>query len=112
MKYELNQLMLDVDGKLNEKRLVKKLYFIDKFLHFENLKINKSRTKHGWHIRISFNSIVELNDSDIVFLQSVLGDDWKRCMFNWLRVRSGCKKWNALFKKKYDSEMREISREK
>jgi hypothetical protein len=103
--------MLDIDEKLSEKKLIEKLYFINKFLHFKNLDINKKKTKHGWHICIRINSTRKLSDFDIIFLQSILGDDWKRCMFNWLRVRSGCKKWNVLYKQKFDKNMRLISHE-
>jgi hypothetical protein len=68
-------------------------------------------TAHGRHFTINFTTDKKLTDADIVFLQLLLFSDWKRELHNWLRVRSGCKKWNVLYRQKFDSKGRLISKE-
>jgi len=108
MKVELK---IDIDGKLNEKEIVKRLFLLQKFLQFKGIGIDKKKTKHGWHLRFGFTTERELDDRDIVFLQLFLGSDRNREMFNWLRVKSGCTKWNVLFKEKIDAKGKVISKE-
>jgi hypothetical protein len=83
-----------------------------KFFRMRELKAIIKYTKHGRHIEIKFKSDKKITDADLVFLQLLLYSDWKRELFNWLRVRSGCKKWNVLYKQKFDSKGRLISSEK
>lgn len=94
------ELKLDLDGKYREKELTQRLLFVNRFLNMQDIKIKKSRTKHGYHIRIIFNTSRKLDDFDILFLQTILMSDYKREMYNWLRIKSKCKRWNALFNKK------------
>jgi hypothetical protein len=52
---------------------------------------------HGW-----FHVYQALTDTEIAELQFLLGDDQKRCRFNFLRDEAGAfKQFNALFNKKY-----------
>jgi len=85
---------------------------LQKFLQFKGIGIDKKKTKHGWHLRFGFTTERELDDRDIVFLQLFCGSDRNREMFNWLRCKSHCKNWNALFSEKVDSTGKVISKEK
>ena len=105
------ELKIDIDGHLDEKEIVKRMFLLKKFLQFKGLGIDKKKTKHGCHLRISFNRKKEIDDRDIVFLQLYLGSDRNREMFNWLRVKSGAKHWNALFRTKVDSNNKMLSYE-
>lgn len=108
MKYELK---LDLDNPVDIVSLGKRFVVVRKFFQITDHVIDEKPTKHGRHITIKFETKKKLKDEDICFLQLLLGSDWKREMFNWLRVRSGCKRWNVLFKKKYSHKMRLLSRE-
>jgi hypothetical protein len=105
-------LKLDVDGKLNEGLLTDRMKMLHKFHLMDNMKFQKAKTKHGWHIRISFNSTRQLNDRDIVFLQLFCLSDYKRELFNMFRVWNNCKHWNILFSGKVDSNNKLLSCEK
>jgi hypothetical protein len=78
----------------------------------KNIKIDKKKTKHGLHLRISFDSDKKLDDRDIIFGQLICMSDYRREIFNWLRAMSGCKHFNALFKFKVDSNNKLLSCEK
>jgi len=104
-RYELK---LDFDFKpRSAKRLAKeianKLNFLKTFFGISVIDVKVYETNKGLHLYISLYSNVELTDEDIVVLQLALGSDYKREIFNWLRVRSRdkFKHWNVLFKVKY-----------
>lgn len=105
------ELKLDIDGKFEEKEIIKRLAMLHKFLKARDFSIDKKKTRHGHHLRISFTTLRELDDRDIVFLQLFCGSDRNREMFNFLRVKSGSKYWNALFREKINSEGKLISQE-
>lgn len=107
------ELKIDIDEKrLDEKKTIDRLFLLNRFLQFKGIGILKKKTRHGHHLTVTFETSRKLDDRDIVFLQLALGSDYKREMFNWLRVKSGCKKWNALFREKVNSKGKVISREK
>ena len=105
MRYELK---LDFDIKPRSarkfgKEIADKLKFLTSFFGIKVIDVKVYETNKGLHLYISIYSSVELDDRDIVVLQLALGSDYKRELFNWLRVRSeqNFKHWNVLFKVKY-----------
>jgi len=104
-RYELK---LDFDFKPRSakrfaKEIANKLNFLTSFFGISVIDVKVYETNKGLHLYISIYSSVELDDRDIVVLQLALGSDFKREIFNWLRVRSRdkFKHWNVLFKVKY-----------
>ena len=104
-RYELK---LDFDFKPRSakrfaKEIANKLNFLTSFFGIRVIDVKVYETNKGLHLYISLYSNVELTDEDIVVLQLALGSDYKREIFNWLRVRSRdkFKHWNVLFKVKY-----------
>ena len=104
-RYELK---LDFDFKPRSakrfaKEIANKLNFLKTFFGIRVIDVKVYETSKGLHLYISLYSNVELTDEDIVVLQLALGSDYKREIFNWLRVRSRdkFKHWNVLFKVKY-----------
>jgi len=104
-RYELK---LDFDFKPRSarkfgKEIADKLNFLKTFFGIRVIDVKVYETSKGLHLYISLYSNVELTDEDIVVLQLALGSDYKRELFNWLRVRSKdkFKHWNVLFKVKY-----------
>jgi len=104
-RYELK---LDFDFKPRSarkfgKEIADKLNFLKTFFGIRVIDVKVYETSKGLHLYISLYSNVELTDEDIVVLQLALGSDYKRELFNWLRVRSNdkFKHWNVLFKVKY-----------
>ena len=104
-RYELK---LDFDFKPRSakrfaKEIANKLNFLASYFSISVIDVKVYETNKGLHLYISIYSSVELDDRDIVVLQLALGSDYKREIFNWLRVRSRdkFKHWNVLFKVKY-----------
>jgi len=104
-RYELK---LDFDFKPRSakrfaKEIANKLNFLKTFFGIRVIDVKVYETNKGLHVYISLYSNVELTDEDVVVLQLALGSDYKREIFNWLRVRSRdkFKHWNVLFKVKY-----------
>ena len=104
-RYELK---LDFDFKPRSakrfaKEIANKLNFLASYFSIRVIDVKVYETNKGLHLYISIYSSVELDDRDIVVLQLALGSDYKRELFNWLRVRSRdkFKHWNVLFKVKY-----------
>ena len=104
-RYELK---LDFDFKPRSakrfaKEIANKLNFLASYFSISVIDVKVYETNKGLHVYILLYSNVELTDEDIVVLQLALGSDYKRELFNWLRVRSNdkFKHWNVLFKVKY-----------
>lgn len=55
-------------------------------------------TQHGYHIKVSI--FQELEKIEIILLQALCGSDWKREVFNFIRLKQG-RFHNILFEKKY-----------
>jgi hypothetical protein len=102
----------DKTASISDYAIFHRLKTIQRFFRMRKMSVSISATKNGRHVTINFDSGKKITDADIVFLQLMLFSDWKRELFNWLRIRSGCKKWNVLYKQKFDSRMRKISEEK
>jgi hypothetical protein len=95
-------LKLDIDSfskriKLN---ILKRLLLFKRYTGSKIVDIKEVKSNHGLHIYIEFIPKVELDNRDIVFFQLFLLSDWRRELFNWLRVKHNMPHWNVLFKKK------------
>jgi len=111
--HDFHTLKLDLDGKC-AKRIEEvgvKLLRLAKFFQMSKYRITEKKSRHGRHVTITFMTLKTIRDEDLVFMQLYLGSHPDRELFNWLRVRSSVKQWNALFKRKFDSEMRQIGEE-
>jgi hypothetical protein len=106
------ELKIDIDGKFHEKQLTERLMLLRRIFQMKNIKIDKKKTKHGYHLRISFDSPKQLGDRDIIFGQLICMSDYRREIFNFLRAMSGCKHYNALFNSKCDNNNKLLSCEK
>lgn len=108
---------IDLDGKAYKRRfseIAKRLVFLKRVLNVPKFTIEEKETKHGYHIVVKFSSDLKLDNKDIVILQLILMSDWKREVFNWLRVIGNLTNWNVLFNKKYrlvNNKLKEISTE-
>jgi hypothetical protein len=102
-------LKLDFDGKQTDyEGHVKRIKLCLNIIGFIRIKdVNIMQTKKGFHTYLTVSSNkTDLLPKDIVCLQSLLGSDFKRECFNFLRVKSGMllnENWNVLFSKKWDS---------
>lgn len=113
-----NCIKMDIDVKDFEKviDIIAKRSFIFKKFDICPEEIYVFSTRKGWHIYIKMlveENWTQLTAQDIVFIQAIIGSDFKREVFNWVRVKKGLsKEWNVLFKKKYDKDNNLISEEK
>jgi hypothetical protein len=91
-------LKLDIDSKEID---IIRFYIISRLLRMNIYSIIKKKTKHGYHLTLEISSPYINDDRDIVLVQCLLGSDYKRELFNFLRVKHKCRRWNVLFTKKY-----------
>lgn len=73
------------------------------FLRLDVVNCNVVKTRRGYHIELEIKN--KVNDYELVALQCLMQSDYKREMFNLLRVHSGKfpkQSWNVLFKKKWE----------
>ena len=104
------ELKLDFDFKIFNlgefaRDFVDKLRFLQIFYGIYLESIDIYETNKGYHFYLKVKTERKLNNKDIVVLQLALGSDYKRELFNWLRVRRNqkFKRWNVLFKSKYEN---------
>jgi len=95
-------LKIDVDVKENEALLerfiISRLWILEK-LGYTPIGHNVKETTNGYHLWFEVEE--ELTDNESCDLQFLLGDDQKRCRFNYMRNEAGVfKTFNALFNKK------------
>ncbi|RLF40497.1 MAG: hypothetical protein DRN12_05295 [Thermoplasmata archaeon] len=97
------ELRLDVDGKQKGSKRIKKV------IELLGLKVRYweiYKTNNGWHHYIGVDN--KLTDLEVVLVQALMGSDFKRECFNYLRVKSGkfsYDDWNVLFKRKYEVDL-------
>lgn len=94
-------LYLDFDEKL-PKHLEDRILWLCRLCHWPVIAIRLDRTRHGWHVVIGVRR--RLAPAIIVAVQAALGSDWKREVFNIVRVQSlhaqspyWRARWNVLF---------------
>lgn len=95
---------LDFDGFKKAEHLfnflIKKKFVISFFkLKIKNIEVYN--TNRGYHVYIDVENKLELED--IIFIQAVMGSDFKRECFNWSRIKKPYMdktKINVLFKEK------------
>jgi len=98
---------LDLDcNELEFKDYINRFKIVLHIIGFIKLEdINVMQTKKGFHVYLAIESKkVVLLPSDLVCLQSLMGSDYKRECFNFLRVKSGLvldDSWNVLFNRKW-----------
>ncbi len=109
-QFRIYNLMIDLDMDYKSapavrrkgKEIAERLFQVSLFLPIALVSIDVKETTGGFHIRIELSSSLELNDKDIVFLQLLLGSDWRREVFNFRRIHEGvfADNWNVLFLEK------------
>lgn len=106
MRYVLK---IDIDRKRKVDKLARNIVNrIKPILRYASISIADIRayeTRRGYHIELEIDAPL-LDNKDIVFLQLLLLSDWKREIFNWLRVRSSeqLTSWNILFDAKLGND--------
>jgi len=98
---------IDIDFKPIEyanfvHNLVEKMVFLEDVFGLKFINVDVYETGKGLHIYFKVETERKLKNTDIVVIQLALGSDYKREIYNWLRVRNGgnVKYWNKLFKVK------------
>ena len=100
-------LQIDIDFKPKDLkyygfRLADKLMFITKIYDF-NLWLSSVKvleTVKGFHLYLGLVSKHAPNDYEVLCMQQMLGDDYKRAGFNLIRILGGeqpRERWNLLF---------------
>ncbi|MCK4329446.1 hypothetical protein KAX02_06350 [candidate division WOR-3 bacterium] len=106
-------ILLDIDQKdVDAKEIAERLRFITMFTSFEFVRLVVYETRKGFHLYF-WTSKPKPSAKDKVMIQLALGSDYRREIFNYLRI---CmtplpKKWNVLFQSKYDKEGNKVSEE-
>lgn len=98
--------------KLSEE-LASRMVFLTLFTPFEFRQIRVYETARGFHIYL-WSEGEKPKPIEAVIVQLALDSDYRREMFNYLRVwsRKPPEHWNVLWKSKYDKEGNVVSREK
>lgn len=95
----------DFDGSI-PRDIARRLQMLARVLGLRYEWIRYDRTQHGWHMEIGFQYLTKLSPTEIVLVQSVLGSDWKRELFNARRARDLSRhpalwrrapRWNVLY---------------
>lgn len=99
----LIKLLIDIDYKPRRwnkwcEEFVSKLTFVCKHMNIEIGKVRVYETVKGLHLYIDAYSQFNYSRKDICFIQLLLGSDYKREMFNWIRILGKYNgEWNVLF---------------
>ena len=107
-------ILVDIDKKdVSAEEIAERMFFVSVFTPFDFTRIRVRETAKGFHIYL-WCADVKPTPTDKVVIQLVLGSDYRRELFNYLRVcgRERAEKWNVLFATKYDGDGNRISRER
>jgi hypothetical protein len=93
-------LKIDIDDKgQGVEEFIRRLRFVKCFVRITGVDVKE--TRKGFHFRVMTEE--DLEAWEVLVLQAILGSDFKRELFNYLRVRKGLRNWNILFNKKKDA---------
>lgn len=106
MKTKILKLDIDLFHEYDEKYhllndFIETRKILLKNLGYEMKKYRIEKTKHGYHLWIELKN--EITVTEAIKLQFLLGDDIKRCNFNFMRLELGediALMFNILFTKK------------
>lgn len=94
-------LKLDIDNYLSITRIfeVNSIYTSCSDNELINLRVFK--TNHGYHVYLWYRN--KIPDHEIIMLQMAMGSDFRRELFNMIRIRkwNSQSNWNVLFTRKY-----------
>jgi len=93
-------LKIDIDKK-DKREFMERFTAFYRYFKAEVISYDVKETRKGYHIRLIINFPFEYDDVDVVFMQLLLGSDWKRELLNYFRVKNGISRWNVLFNKKF-----------
>lgn len=95
---------VDLDKKKLPDFTIQSLYYIAKYYHITKLIIKKSQSGN---LHLKLYLLNEIEDSEIIMLQLLLGSDKVRERLNFLRMKNGAKMkdWNILFDRKIDEPL-------
>jgi len=94
------ELKIDIDKK-DKREFMERFTAFYRYFKPKVISYDIKETKKGYHVRLSIDFPFDYRDEDIVFIQLLLGSDWKRELLNYFRVKNGISKWNVLFNKKF-----------
>lgn len=94
------ELKIDIDKK-DKREFMERFTAFYRYFKPKVVSYDIRETRKGYHVRLIVDFPFRYSDVDIVFLQLLLGSDWKRELLNYFRVKNGIPKWNVLFNKKF-----------
>lgn len=94
-------LYIDIDGRL-PRTLVERVTWMCAVLRWRIVAVRIDRTRHGYHVVVGIRN--RLTPATIVAAQAILFSDWRREVFNLLRVsklndapKFWRDRWNVLY---------------
>lgn len=107
------EILLDIDRKrISTREFAERMQFISAFMGIEFKRLRIYETRRGLHVYLWCGD-KKPSPQEAVIIQLALGSDYRREIFNWLRVKDDTKgaRWNILFQGKYNSKGRRVSQE-
>jgi len=106
-------ILLDIDRKrISAREFAERMHFITMFVSIEFKKLSVYETHKGLHIYLWCKD-KKPSPQETVVIQLALGSDYRREIFNWLRVKDDTEdaRWNILFQGKYNGNGKRVSQE-
>jgi len=106
-------ILLDIDRKrISAREFAERMRFISIFTAIEFKRLTIYETHKGLHVYLWCKD-KKPSPQEKVVIQLALGSDYRREIFNWLRVKDNTEdaRWNILFQGKYDDNGKRVSRE-
>lgn len=97
------ELKVDIDEKVSIKEIIDRCKTVSGLLHLGITSVDIRRTNKGYHLRM-ITDCIRLDDMQILMIQGLMGDDFKRGCLNYKRIMRGETNWNVLFTKKWGSD--------
>lgn len=97
----MKTIKLDIDNKNLSIQQINRICNTKSMLGLDITDIRMTKTKNGFHIEMDL--LNPINDFELVCIQALMNSDYKREIYNLLRVHSKRfkkQKWNVLFIKK------------
>jgi len=103
MKYLLKThenpvIKLDLDSQESLNEFINRIWII-KNLGLKVDSIVCYDTRHGYHIYLYLDNI--LTNFDMLIIESLLGSDFRKQLYNYLKMKNGTENWDILFEEKY-----------
>jgi hypothetical protein len=95
-------LLLDIDGVKGFNNLLERLWTL-KYLGLSVVDVHVWSTINGRHVELICDN--KIPDMERLLIECILGDDYRRALYNYLKLKQGAEHYDKLYEEKFKTNI-------